>query len=78
MAEQKGGKQNIRNKEKYERSGREVRKPWKTRVKQEGGRMCSSLSGSDWLVSASRCHLHRLLQGGGGWKKEEEEVVVVA
>lgn len=38
--------------------------------------MCSSLSGSDWLVSASRCHLHRLLQGGGGWKKEEEEVVV--
>lgn len=32
----------------------------------------SSLSGTDWLVSASRCQLHRLLQGaggGGGWEE---------
>lgn len=37
-----------------------------------GGWGGSSLIGNDWLVSASPCHLHRLLQGVGGRKAEEE------
>lgn len=67
-------KQNMREKKKYERekrTGRDVRRTWMRRVKGDKGRRCSSLSGNDWLVSASPCHLHWLLQGGGGRKEEE-------
>lgn len=53
------------------RTGRDVRRTWMRRVKRDKGRRCSSLSGNDWLVSASPCHLHWLLQGGGGVREEK-------
>lgn len=55
-------KEPIRERERQrERHREQQRERQRERHKKNKGGRCSSVSGNDWLVSASRCHLHQLL-----------------